>query len=722
MIWLQSLDASAFHFLNQSLRLGLLDWVMPFFSGNALFVPALILVAVGLVVKGGPRGRWCVALLLVIVGVANNAACDWLKHLFARPRPFLTLTAVHELVGRGGSYSMPSSHAANWFAATVVAGAYYRRSRWYLLAVAILVGFSRVYVGVHSPGDVLAGAALGTCVGIGGLAVLERLWRWLGQAWFPLWFRQQPSLLDPDRRLDPLAWQPGQPPLRDPAALAARQWLHLGYVLLAVLLLARWGYLAAGKIELSEDEAYQWLWSKHLALSYYSKPPLIAYTQFLGTRLWGDNAFGVRFFAPLLAALGGWLLLRLFAREVNARAGFWLIVVAAATPLLGVGSILMTIDPLSVLFWIAAMVAGWDAVRRDAGWRPWLWVGGWLGLGFLSKYTAVLQLASFGAFFLLWPPARRHLRRPGPYLAIGVGVVLALPVLIWNAQHAWITVHHLHDRAGLAESWHPTARFLLDFTLAEAGLLNPVFFGGMIWAVVMVWRHRRQEPFLLYLLSMGAPLFLGYWLYTLRARVQPNWIAPAVLPLLCLLVAYGDARWRAGVRAVKAWLIAGAAPGLAAVVLLHDTNLIGKITGHGLPPADDPLRRVHGWAQAAEVVAHARHQLLAEGRPVFIIADHYGTAGLLSFYLPEAKAGVPKTPLVFFLSSPQPLNQFYFWPGYQERHGENALFVSQSDHLAPPPAELVHEFRSVTDLGWHPVMYRGKVLRHLQLFACHDLR
>jgi len=60
----------------------------------------------------------------------------------------------------------------------------------------------------------------------------------------------------------------------------------------AVLLLFRLGYIASGTIELSPDEAYQWLWSKHLALSYFSKPPGIAFTQFAGTALWATRHSG----------------------------------------------------------------------------------------------------------------------------------------------------------------------------------------------------------------------------------------------------------------------------------------------------------------------------------------------------------------------------------------------------------------------------------------------
>src|SRR5206468_7819012 len=93
-------------------------------------------------------------------------------------------------------------------------------------------------------------------------------------------------------------------------------------------------------------------------------PPMIAYAQFLGTHLWGDNEFGVRFFSPIIASLLGVLLLRFFSNELNARAGFWLLLIVTATPLLAVGATLLTIDSLAVLFWTAALLAVCGAVRR----------------------------------------------------------------------------------------------------------------------------------------------------------------------------------------------------------------------------------------------------------------------------------------------------------------------------------------------------------------------
>jgi len=721
---LESLDVAGFRLVNQTLANPLFDVLMPWLSGNRAFVPALLLGLVLLLWRGGARGRVCVILLGFWLVVGNVLIFEGLKELFGRARPFLELPDVRVLVGRGGSPSFPSSHAANWFLGTAILWVYYRRTLWFMLPLAAAVSYSRVYCGVHYPSDVVAGAVTGVAVGLGGIWFLDGLWRAFGRRWFPLWWRRLPSWRRPVWHADALAWQANAPPIRDPAAAAEHQWLCLGYLLTAVMLAVRLGYIASDTIQLSEDEAYQWLWSKHLDWSYYSKPPLIAIIQWAGTHLWGDTAFGVRFFSPVFAAVVSCLLLRFFAVHVSARAGFCLLLALTAAPLMAVGSVLMTIDPPLVMCWVAAMVAGWKAVQPNARASEWLWVGLWIGLGFLSKYLALAQWLSFALVFALWPPARRQLRRPGPYLAVVVSVLCTLPVLWWNAQHHWITVTHVSENAQLDRAWVPTLRFVWDFLGAMAGLLNPVFLVGVAWAGVMVWRQRHGHPVRLYLLLMGAPVFLGYALFTLYGRVLPNWIAVAVVPLFAVLVAFGEARWRTPDRRwlMPAW-IAGLGIGLTAVTLLHESNWIAKLTGSALPARLDPLRRVRDWDQVARLVGDARQRLAAEGRPVFLIGDHYGITGLVSFYLPEAKAAVRAGhPIVYARSADRPENQFYFWSGYAARKGENAIYMMDTSRPVAPPERLVREFESVADLGVHDILNRGRVMKRIQLFACRGLR
>jgi 4-amino-4-deoxy-L-arabinose transferase-like glycosyltransferase len=288
----------------------------------------------------------------------------------------------------------------------------------------------------------------------------------------------------------------------------------------------------------------------------------------------------VRFFSPVIGAIISVLILRFFARELNARAGFFLVLIATATPLASVGAVLMTIDPLSVLFWTAAMLAGWRAIQPQSKTSDWAWVGLWMGLGFLSKYTELFQWLCWAVLFVLWPPARKQLKRPGPYLALVINAVCSIPVLVWNAQHQWITVEHLKQNAGMDTAWHPTLRFTAEFLGSELGLMNPVFFIAMIWAAVALWRRGRNNPYLIYFFSMGAPLFLAYFLHSFRSRVLPNWIAPAVIPLFCMMVVYWDARLRLGVRGVQGWLKTGVILGAILVILGHDTNIVKRVTGY----------------------------------------------------------------------------------------------------------------------------------------------
>ena len=195
MDWLLKLDIDLFRLINDAGSNPFFDKIMPFVSGNAFFYPAIVVLGLLLIWKGGSRGIICILMLALSVGLCDGWICRVIKEVAARPRPFLTLSDVHCLIGKGGSFSMPSSHAANWFAATMVAAVYFRRSLWFMLPAACLVSYSRVYNGVHYPSDVLVGALVGAGFAAAVLWLTDSLWQFAGRKWFPIWWANMPSLI-----------------------------------------------------------------------------------------------------------------------------------------------------------------------------------------------------------------------------------------------------------------------------------------------------------------------------------------------------------------------------------------------------------------------------------------------------------------------------------------------------------------------------------------------
>lgn len=159
-------------------------WTNPFFDVAMPFVtdlnhqPWMLALVASLIIwalwRGGTRGRQAVAVLALTILVMDQFNSAVLKDLFLRPRPCHELNDVRLLVGCGGGKSFPSSHAVNTFAGAVVLGYFYPKALWYLLGYGLLVAYSRVYVGVHYPFDVIGGGVIGAA----GAAVII----WLSSA------------------------------------------------------------------------------------------------------------------------------------------------------------------------------------------------------------------------------------------------------------------------------------------------------------------------------------------------------------------------------------------------------------------------------------------------------------------------------------------------------------------------------------------------------------
>lgn len=162
---LYSIDLSVLYFFNHTLSGGFLD---RFFSTitnvNNWYIAYIILLWISYS-KGGTKGKLAVGGIILLILVTDQFTHQVIKEIFIRIRPCNALNDIITPVGCTGSYSFPSNHAVNNFAAAVFFFRIYPNLKWILFITASLVAISRVYLGLHYPFDVLGGAVIGAFFG-----------------------------------------------------------------------------------------------------------------------------------------------------------------------------------------------------------------------------------------------------------------------------------------------------------------------------------------------------------------------------------------------------------------------------------------------------------------------------------------------------------------------------------------------------------------------------
>jgi hypothetical protein len=496
--------------------------------------------------------------------------------------------------------------------------------------------------------------------------------------------------------------------------------------------------------DLEYYESHYWMWSERLAPAYFSKGPGVAFAMRASTAIFGANEFGVRFFSPLLGA-GTSLLLFYFARRLfSATAGLWAVVALNATPIFNIGAFLMTIDALSVFFWLAAMFTFWLALEKSPRFS-WYWplTGLLIGLGFLSKYTNAFELVSILLVLALAPRLRQEFARPGLYLLLGIFGLCTVPPIVWNAQHAWITLVHLQSRGGVGHGFgfHPVE--ILEFLGEHFLAYSPFLFLALAWGVIGSWRRLNQQFKVLFLMWFGLPVFTFYLLLSINKSAAPNWDGLAFLGFGLLAIYFWWERVEASLMlrlcAVVALLV-----GLSMSVIALNTDLL-RSAGYELWRSD-PSDRMRGWKSATGAVEKMRNDLEAQlGEKLFLIADARDRASEISFYLRDKRTEGPGHPPVYIIESQDMVNQFSFWPRYDEFIevkpgtqrpesevyteenginpfvGRSALFIRDGEKDGVPHNIRV-AFQSTESVGTIEVRRYGKLLRRWQVFLCRNYR
>jgi len=466
------------------------------------------------------------------------------------------------------------------------------------------------------------------------------------------------------------------------------------------------------------DEAQYWDWSRDLAWGYFSKPPVLAVLIRWSTALAGDGLAGVRWLVVLLWTLTPVILWRLVWEMTRDRcpdlsirdrllAGAWAAVLSSAMLVFAfIGQVATTDGPL-LFFWALLMWLFWRLQREGTPWWAWAIWGALLALAVLSKYTAVVALAS--AVWLVLRQRDPRLRL-GLSIAVLVCALLLMPHVMWNQTHGWPTLRHtaeLLTASGSDQRLGP-AQSLGLYLISQCVVVGPVLIVlTAFWALRGAGRPRQpaspshsalfsKPSLLLWAWTWSWPIWLIGGLQALSGKAQMNWPAPAVLGLSVFLGLWRSGMARSDWRGPWVVLLLGAAMG-GTISLGGDWRNHFGVQGTG--PRWDLWSRAKGWDTALQamtpyIAAFPDARIVASERALIAHASY---AWRKQGWRPEA---LPADPV--------PAHHYELFHAFEPQtaleQGVPVLWVT-TESLPAQPAQL-RSFSSPQKIYSHPAPSR----------------
>jgi 4-amino-4-deoxy-L-arabinose transferase-like glycosyltransferase len=378
-------------------------------------------------------------------------------------------------------------------------------------------------------------------------------------------------------------------------------------LLFFVAALALLRFVSGAILPLSADEAYYWLWSRHLAAGYYDHPPAIAFLIRAGTLVFGDSPIGVRLSPLLLSVAASWFVWRTGTIVLrDEQAGGLACLLFNLTLMTAVETMAATPDA-PLIACASGFVFALAKLDDTQDGRWWLIVGLAGGLSLLSKYTGFFLGVGALAWLMFEPRARHWLRSPWPYAGATLAAGLFAANLWWNMAHGWMTFVFQFGRIGAG---HLTWRFLAEFLGAQFILATPFIFVCMLAGLATA----RSSGLPQLVPAIILPSVLYFAIHSLHDRVQGNW--PCFLyPALAVAAAAAMRRshctgrwgvpllrWSRGlaVPVATALLAAAYTQALLAPIPLGRTDPFARLLGVGF---DDVARQVDDDRIATGAVA-----------------------------------------------------------------------------------------------------------------------
>lgn len=280
---------------------------------------------------------------------------------------------------------------------------------------------------------------------------------------------------------------------------------------------------------------YYWDWGRHLALSYFDGPPMIAYILRATTTIFGNHLFVIN----LLAVFFSLAIATVIYKTVELIANRRVALIASALWLLSPFTMqymvrYITYDAPLNLFWITTL---YFALKYDLQEKTQdlYFLGISIGMMMLSKYTGGLLVLLLMAFVVITPKHRALFKSKHFYLSMMIACLLFSPVIIWNIQHHWISfTYQFHDHnyqsMSVSDRLHQVGVFLSGGLLATLNFLLFIVLYGRFAKKSMVTLGNSGQ--MLRFITLGFYLF--YTVASFKVRVLSSWLMPGLLGVVIL--------------------------------------------------------------------------------------------------------------------------------------------------------------------------------------------
>ena len=294
---------------------------------------------------------------------------------------------------------------------------------------------------------------------------------------------------------------------------------HRGF-LLFITAVAILRLLIAPYVGLGVDEAHYVLYGLNLDWSYFDHPPLVGWTQYIFTSLFGVNEFGARVAAILIGFFTSLFLYQLIYQiDKNATKSFMAVLALYASFIFNALFLMLMPDTLLFLL-IIPIIFAVIRLEKESSTKNWLLLGVLLGLAGLSKYTAVLFILPIILYLLL---KKRYELFYSPKLLLGAAIALLIisPVLYWNIKHNWISF--TYQSSHVVGSTHIHWGGFFKSLGAQFGAYNPLLVPLAFYGLYKSLRSKNDTLFLSGLFGLTLISFFTY--AALYKTALPHWSA-----------------------------------------------------------------------------------------------------------------------------------------------------------------------------------------------------